>query len=66
MKRIMELQDEKEIDFTGKQQHKTQKKSCDFIIGNASIILRVLDDGNKALMVSLDLSVTFVWSILSW
>ena len=61
LKRIMELQDEKGVDFTGKQQHGFKKNHGTSTLGIQlqSIIARALDDSKYVLMASLDLSAAF-------
>ena len=61
MKRILELQEESNVDITGKQQHgfKKGKGTLTLSLEIQSLIARALDDNNYVLVASLDLSAAF-------
>ena len=56
LKRINEIQDQEQVDLTGKQQHGLKKSTAMLGLKLQSLIERALDKNNYALMASLDLS----------
>ena len=61
MKRILEIQEEQNVDLSGSSQHgfEKQRSTISLLLTLQTIISQALDEDNIVLMASLDLSAAF-------